>query len=122
MIELYRLTVIVICFLTFSSTSLKHETEQSIGDGIVNGNYIGGFDRCNIKSPRVFNTPLKRNYTIVRTPEELLTALKLRRKTIYLDDNSIFNLTGHNNIVIPPYTNVLSGRGKDGSKGALIFT
>jgi len=61
---------------------------------------------------------------VVRTAEELLAALARGRSkdVVYVADAAEIDLTGKRGIVIPGGVVLASGRGRDGSKGALLFT
>jgi hypothetical protein len=60
----------------------------------------------------------------VRTFDELQLILKKAQKkqVIYIADDAKIDLTGHPKIVIPEGVTIASGRGVNGSKGALFFT
>jgi hypothetical protein len=66
----------------------------------------------------------------VRTLDELLAALKKAKagQVVYVDDDVVIDMRpdlktpGHSNIVIPERVTLASGRGKQGSQGALLFT
>ncbi len=60
----------------------------------------------------------------VRTKKELLLALKqaTSKEVVYVEDGVEIDLTGHRQIVIPAGVVLASGRGHNGSKGALIYT
>ncbi len=65
------------------------------------------------------------SYTyLVRTKEELLSTLKKAksRDIIYITDTSRINLSGCPVIKIPEGVTLASGRGKDNSEGALLFS
>lgn len=56
---------------------------------------------------------------VVSTREELLSALEEGSKTIYIDDDATIDLSTRR-ITIPGDVTLASGRGRDGSSGALI--
>ncbi|WP_245998474.1 carboxypeptidase-like regulatory domain-containing protein [Halalkalicoccus subterraneus] len=56
---------------------------------------------------------------VVSTREELLSALESGSKTIYVDDDATIDLSARR-ITIPGDVTLASGRGRDGSSGALI--
>ncbi|MDD5597389.1 MAG: hypothetical protein PHV82_05560, partial [Victivallaceae bacterium] len=60
---------------------------------------------------------------IVSTKNELLTALSTATPgdIIYIADTAEINLTGESGIVIPAGVTLCSGRGENGSEGALIY-
>jgi hypothetical protein len=62
---------------------------------------------------------------VVRSADELLGALAAEspdRRVVYVADDAVIDLTAHEKIVIPPGTTLASGRGRDGSFGALLFS
>lgn len=64
---------------------------------------------------------------LVKTKDDLLSALsqaKVRnsKTVIYVKDRAKIDLSGHWNIEIPSNVTLASGRGKEGSQGALLFT
>ncbi len=61
---------------------------------------------------------------IVSSRSELLIALKnaVSGQIIYVTDSVSINLTGENNVAIPAGVTLASGRGRDKSLGALIFS
>lgn len=60
----------------------------------------------------------------VSTKSSLLKALGKARRgdVIYVSDDARIDLTGHHSISIPAGVTLASGRGRDGSEGALLFT
>ena len=67
--------------------------------------------------------PLDGDTVVVRTKSELLECLKTPTKPIiYIDDSAEIDLTGEQNIRIPPNITLKSGRGENGSLGGLLFT
>ena len=62
--------------------------------------------------------------TRVKSKTELLNALKDAKKgwVIYVEDDSVIELTGEQEIEIPAGVTLASGRGKGDSKGAVLFT
>jgi len=92
---------------------------------VYNGNYIGGYTKGDINSGLFYdgNNVIKKN--IVKNTSQLLAALeslKGPQGIIYLDDNSVFDLSGLENVTLPEGITLLSGRGINGSKGALIYS
>ncbi|MHC4545060.1 MAG: right-handed parallel beta-helix repeat-containing protein [Planctomycetota bacterium] len=61
---------------------------------------------------------------LVKTLEELRAALKKAKsgQVVYVNDNAEINVTGERKIVIPSGVTVASGRGRGGSKGALLYS
>ncbi len=61
---------------------------------------------------------------IVNNKSELLSALSaaVEGDVIYVDDNAKINLTFEHDIMIPAGVTLASGRGRAGSKGALLYT
>ena len=61
---------------------------------------------------------------VVRTGDQFIDALgKATTGTvIYVADDAVVDLTAHDNIVIPGHVTIASGRGRNGSEGALVFT
>lgn len=79
---------------------------DQVGGGDGYGNLVAKWDR------------------FVKNKDELITALKssTSSQVIYVDDNVSIDLTGLTYIGIPGGITLASGRGKDGSIGALLFT
>lgn len=67
--------------------------------------------------------PANVNY-IVHTKAELLSALTSATsgQIIYIDDNASIDLTDKKNLVIPTGVTLASGRGRNGSQGALLYS
>jgi PKD repeat protein len=61
---------------------------------------------------------------IVTNKQELKEALQNAQsgQIVYVDDNSVIDLTGEKNISIPGGVTLASGRGMNGSSGALLFS
>ena len=61
---------------------------------------------------------------LVKTRQELLDALAQAKsgQIVYVDDSAELNMTGQQKIIIPGGVTLASGRGKDGSRGARIFS
>jgi hypothetical protein len=61
---------------------------------------------------------------VVKTLEELLAALKEAKsgQVLYVSDYAEIDVTGEQEIVIPGGVTVASGRGRGGSKGALLYS
>jgi len=61
---------------------------------------------------------------LVKTLEELRAALKEARagQVVYVNDNAEIEMTGEQKMVIPGGVTVASGRGRGGSKGALLYS
>ena len=61
---------------------------------------------------------------VVKTLKELLAALKEANagQVVYVNDNIEIDMTGKQKIVIPGGVTVASGRGRGGSKGALLYS
>ena len=61
---------------------------------------------------------------LVSTKSALLTALgtAVSGEVIYVDDNAEIDMTGEGNMAIPGGVTLAGGRGKSGSKGALLYT
>lgn len=59
-----------------------------------------------------------------KTLEELLAALKQAKagQVVYVDDKAEINMTGKQKIVIPRGVTLASGRGKEDSQGALVYS
>jgi len=59
-----------------------------------------------------------------RTPAELLDALKRAAagQVVYVADDAEIDMSGQENVAIPAGVTLASGRGKEGSKGGLLFS
>lgn len=82
------------------------------------GNPIaGGPGYADIKSPAAAAF-------VVSSKTELLKAIAAARRNqvVYIDDDAEIDLTGVSTIVIPAGVTLASGRGRDGSMGALLFS
>ncbi len=80
------------------------------GDAIGGGKgYLRVVDRCDY---------------VVKTLEELFAALKEAKaeQVVYVNDNVEIDMTDKHKIVIPGGVTVASGRGRGGSKGALLYS
>lgn len=95
-----------------------------IGNGIIEGNYIGGLHQFNPLSYTVYKSDLSKSGIEVSTVADLKKALQAARPgdKIYLNDNSTFDLSGQPPLMIPAGVTLFSGRGFNKSKGALIFS
>jgi hypothetical protein len=60
---------------------------------------------------------------VVATRTQLLGALSSAAAgdIVYVDDNAVIDLTGETHIPLPPAVTLASGRGHNGSQGALLF-
>jgi hypothetical protein len=63
------------------------------------------------------------NYMVTTLPE-LLAALRQAKagQVVYVDDKAEIDLTGRRKIVIPPGVTLASGRGRENSQGALLYS
>nr|WP_294871392.1 right-handed parallel beta-helix repeat-containing protein [uncultured Pedobacter sp.] len=116
----FTFVFIIICFIAKGQT-----TDVGIGNGILNGNYIGGLNNHDINSFNVFKSKLFiENGVLVRNVQELREALKNvnQQKNIYLADGVQFNLTGQPPLEITDGVRIFSGRGKNKGKGAVLFS
>lgn len=61
---------------------------------------------------------------VVTTRSELMSALGAAQQghTIYVDDEAEIDLSGEQDVLIPEGVTLASGRGRDGSRGALIYS
>ncbi len=97
---------------TFNFTNSINPTNEPISGGI-------GYSRVIDRAQATY---------IVSSPQDLLTRLSSATagQIIYIDDNAIIDLTGlvsntlNNGINVPTGVTIASGRGKNGSQGALI--
>lgn len=85
-------------------------------DANATGNPIGGGDG--------YAHPVTAYDFLVKTREELLSALALAGvgQVVYVDDSAEIDLTGLQNIAVRGSLTLASGRGRDGSKGARLFS
>jgi len=93
-------------------------------NGMVADNYIGGFYKSDVLGYPVFKSIIPKNVIKISDSQGLISILKTVKpySVIYLDDNSTFDLSGYSEIVIPANVTLMSGRGINKSKGALIYT
>lgn len=96
--------------------------DQNVGIGSdkVDGDYIGGL---NDSTPVYSKVVTKKDFT-VSDKAGLLKALAAAKQgqVVYVADNASIDLSGSKNIPIPGGVTLASGRGKNGSKGALLYT
>lgn len=92
----------------------------SITGDQVDGDYIGGLKNG---SP-VYSKVVTRKDFVVSDKNGLLKALASAKKgqVVYVDDNASIDLTGAKRIPIKEGVTLASGRGKNNSKGALLYT
>ncbi len=100
---------------------VKIETNQGSEEGFgaeanPTGDPIGGGKR--------YKRQIVRCDYVVKTLEELLAALKEAKagQFVYVNDNAGIDVTGEQEIVIPGGVTLASGRGRGGSKGALLYS
>ena len=117
-----------LCFIIISSAfkSYSQLVEKIIGNGKIEGNYIGGYYNYNKDSYPLFESNRTKESAdfYVRNVSELLTALKeaTSGNIIYLDDAGSFNLANKHPVEIPTGVSLVSGRGRNKSLGALVFS
>ena len=92
------------------------EKENFGADINPTGNPIGGG-----KGYKKFVTEI---HYKVKTYKELIRAIKKSKpfRTIYIDDNAVIDMTGKERISIPVGVTLASGRGRNNSQGALLFS
>ncbi|MHC4641691.1 MAG: right-handed parallel beta-helix repeat-containing protein, partial [Planctomycetota bacterium] len=95
----------------------KQVSEEGFGaEANPTGNPIGG--------GKGYQRLIVRSDYLAKTLEELLAALKQAKtgEVVYVNDNAEIDLTGEQKIVIPGGVTLASGRGRGGSKGALLYS
>ncbi|MGE7773625.1 right-handed parallel beta-helix repeat-containing protein [Chitinophaga sp. NPDC101104] len=129
--KLLLITILAGLNLLSSSTNAYSATRQDgrdarpgIGNGIVDGNFIGGFNNFDPASFTVYKSGISTPTVTVHTVASLKQAIRSARPgdKIYLDDNSTFDLSGEAPLLIPASVTLFSGRGLNKGKGALVFS
>uniref|UniRef100_F4C961 Right handed beta helix domain-containing protein n=1 Tax=Sphingobacterium sp. (strain 21) TaxID=743722 RepID=F4C961_SPHS2 len=117
-----KVKVILWIMLLFSSPYLFGQATAEIGfkGSIINGEYLGGLKDG---VPFTKNQIVKRNY-LVNTKAELIDALQKAKsgQVVYVEDNASIDLSGSMKIIIPAGVTLASGRGKNGSRGGLLYS
>ncbi len=124
---LFKLKINIVLILLFFKTCLLHAQVEYVieNDFKYKGNYIGGHVNGDINRDVYYQTSAYNIDHYVRSVSqliELLASKNSRNKTIYLDDNVVFDLSGCENISLQQGIILCSGRGLNGSKGALVLT
>lgn len=120
MIKILRLVAfLIIGFLSLSGTnvvSIFAQTKEVFGAEADSRGSIGG-------GAGYKNLVAKATY-LVKSRDDLLVALKKARsgEVVYVADEAQIDLTFFSKIEIPASVTLASGRGRDGSHGALIYT
>jgi len=86
----------------------------------VDGDYVGGL----VKGRPVYTKGITKKTFIVNNKDELVGALKKSKKgdVVYIKDDCEIDLSSVSRITVPSGVTLASGRGKNGSLGAMIFT
>ena len=95
----------------------KQVSEEGFGAEVnPTGDPIGG--------GKGYQRLIVRSDYLAKTLEELLAALKQGKagEVVYVNDNAEINITGNQKIIIPGGVTLASGRGRGGSKGALLYS
>lgn len=120
------ITALLMCFACTIQISMAQSKGDliGIGDGIVDGNYIGGLYNYDPSAYTVFNGKTEKPTATVGTTQELIDAVKNAHEgaVIYLKDDASFDLSDASPLVIPAGVTLCSGRGVNKSLGALVFS
>ena len=108
--------------LAEEKTSQRNPDETFGAEPNPTGDPIGGGNG--------YGRGVEKRYFHVRTLNELLAAIKKAKagQVVYVDDDAVIDMRpdlktpGHSKIVIPGGVTLASGRGKEGSAGALLYT
>lgn len=97
------------------------DNKVGIGSDKVDGDYIGGLK--DDRSPVYSKVVTQKDFT-VSDKSSLLKALASAKKgqVVYVADNASIDLTGTQKIPINAGVTLASGRGKNNSQGALLYT
>lgn len=99
----------------------------SLGQSVklkIDNNFIGGYYNADINKALVYNKIVSGSRIVVSSRDELVKELQEASKgtILFLAGDKLFDLTGLNNIQIPGGVTLLSDRGVNKSKGALVLT
>ena len=113
------LYISVILFL-IANLAFGQNTNQNPLSRQYNGKYIGGMKDYQ----PIFSESKRAVAFTVNDKEGLLSALKEAKSysTIYIDDDAEIDLTDQGKVYVKTGIKLVSGRGKNGSSGALIYT
>lgn len=105
-------------------TTAFQSNEPGVGNGVVDGNYIGGLFNYDPSSYPIFKSKIGPPTTTVSSADELKNALKkaVAGNIIYVKDDAQIDLSDNTPLTVPTGVTLCSGRGKDRSQGALIFS
>ena len=120
--DLVYIGSLFLLFLINFELGFSQSMDSSIGlsSNSVDGNSIGGMENDIPK----FSRKISHSDFSVNDKRELLKALTESKAgdVIYIDDKASIDLSGESKIKIPAGVILASGRGINGSKGALLYT
>lgn len=122
------LYLICLTCLSFSDSTYQafnqKKTEEGVGNGLIDGNYIGGYFQFDPASYLVYKSDIPAPSIEVKSVVELKKALKDAKSgaVIYLNDLTVFDLSDSTPLSIPSDVTICSGRGKNKSTGALLIS